>query len=110
MHLRILTVKNHQILEAVAMPALVWMHGKAATHARDAIQAELRRLGYDSYVAWHDNEAHASVGMGWILDARGSVTDVSVILLKCGGGIGGLVLGKCKEVLERLFPGGEQLG
>jgi hypothetical protein len=35
-------------------------------------------------------------------------TDDAVVLEKCGGVAGGAVLRPCRELLERLFPGGEQ--
>jgi hypothetical protein len=86
------------------MSVLVRRHGTTATNARDVIQAEIRQMGYDSYVIWQGNEATASAGMGLLLNLRGHITEESVIIDKCGGGIGNLVLGKCREMLERLFP------
>jgi hypothetical protein len=86
------------------MAVLVRKHGTTATNARDAIQAEIRQMGYESYVTWQGNEATASAGMGLLLKVRGHITEESVIIDKCRGGIGDLVLGKCREMLERLFP------
>jgi hypothetical protein len=86
------------------MSVLVRKHGTTATNARNDIQAKIRELGYDSWVIWQGYEATASVGMGLLLDLRGHITDESVIIDKCGGGIGGLVLGKCREIFEQLFP------
>ena len=86
------------------MSVLARNHGTTATNARDTIQEKIRELGYDSWVIWQGNEATASAGMGLLLDLRGHITDESVIIDKCGGGIGGVVLGKCQEIFEQLFP------
>ena len=86
------------------MSVLVRNHGTTATNARNAIQAKIRELGYESWVIWQDNEATASAGMGLLLNLRGHITDEAVIIDKCGGGIGGRVLGKCREIFEQLFP------
>ena len=86
------------------MSVLVMKHGTTATDARNAIQAKIRELGYDSWVIWQDNEATASAGMGLLLDMRGHITDESVIIDKCGGGIGRRVLDRCQEIFEQLFP------
>jgi hypothetical protein len=86
------------------MSVLVKKHGTTATNARNAIQAKIRELGYESWVTWQGNEATASAGMGLVLNMRGHITEESVIIDKCGGGIGGLVLGKCREIFEELFP------
>jgi hypothetical protein len=74
------------------MSVLAWKHGTTATNARNAIQAKIRELGYGSWVIWQANEATASAGMGLLLNLRGHVTDESVIIDKCRGGIGGRVL------------------
>ena len=86
------------------MSVLVRNHGTTATNARNAIQAKIRELGYDSWVTWQGNEATASAGMGLLLNLRGHITDEAVIIDKCGGGIGGRVLDKCQEIFEQLFP------
>jgi hypothetical protein len=86
------------------MSVLERKHGTTAIDARNAIQAKIRELGYDSWVNWQGNEATASAGMGLLLDLRGHITDESVVIDKCRGGIGGLVLGKCQEIFEQLFP------
>jgi hypothetical protein len=43
-----------------------------------------------------------------VLSASGTVTDEAVILEQCGGVIGGIVLGRCREMLARVLPGGGQ--
>ena len=90
------------------MAVLVWKHGTTADAAREAIRAELDRLGHGRKVKWTGDEAWASVGWGIELSAEGQVTDEVLVPEKCGGAVGGLVLAKCKELLARLFPGGEQ--
>jgi hypothetical protein len=86
------------------MSVLEKKHGTTATDARNAIQAKIRELGYESWVTWQGNEATASAGKGLLLNMRGHITDESVIIDKCGGGIGALVLGKCRKIFEQLFP------
>jgi hypothetical protein len=88
------------------MAVLVWKHGTTAAVARAAIQAELAKHGHDDKVTWKGDEASASVGWGAILSAAGRVTEEAVVLDKCGGAVGGIVLGKCREMLCRLFPAG----
>jgi len=90
------------------MAVLVWKHGTTAAAARETIQAELVSLGHDGKVTWKGDEASASVGWGTVLSAAGRVTDEAVVLDKCGGAVGGIVLGKCREMLARLFPAGGQ--
>jgi hypothetical protein len=86
------------------MAALVWKHGTTRSAARQAVVSELRRLGYDSKVTWNGDAATASVGWGTVLSASGVVTDDAVILDRCSGAIGGVVLDKCREIMQRLFP------
>jgi hypothetical protein len=91
------------------MAVLVWKHGTTADAAGEAIRAELDRLGHGGKVKWTGDEASASVGWGLVLSAAGRVTDEAVVLDTCGGAVGGLVLAKCRELLARLFPDGEQV-
>lgn len=91
------------------MSDLVWKHGKTREEAKAIIQAELKQLGYDGKVTWDADSASASVGWGTILNASGRITDDTIILEKCGGAVGGIVLSKCREMLVRVFPGGEQV-
>ena len=51
---------------------------RTAAAAREAIRAELAKLGYDGKVTWNGDEATASVGWGTVLSARGKVTDEAV--------------------------------
>ncbi len=88
------------------MAVLVWKHGTTAAAAREAIRAELAKLGHDAQVTWNGDGATASVGWGTVLSARGRVTDEAVILEQCGGAAGSIVLARCREMLARLFPRG----
>jgi len=81
---------------------------KSRAEAREIIREELHRLGYDGRVTWKGDSASASVGWGTVLNASGEGTDEAIVLEKCGGAIGGTVLGRCRELLERLFPGGAE--
>jgi hypothetical protein len=90
------------------MAVLTWKHGTTADAAREAIQAEIRRLGYEGYVTWKGNDVTASAGLGTLVSVSGRVTDEAVVLEKCGGALGGTVLSRCRELLERALPGGEQ--
>jgi len=90
------------------MAVLVWKHGTTVAAARDTIQRELVTIGHDNKVKWSANEASVSVGWGVVLSAKGKITDETVVLEKCGGAVGGVVLNRCCEMLDRLFPGGEQ--
>jgi hypothetical protein len=58
-------------------------------------------------VTWEGFSASASVGWGAILNVAGEVTDHDIVLDRCGGAAGPVVLRECRPVLSRLFPGGE---
>jgi hypothetical protein len=91
------------------MSLLVWKHGTTTAAAREAIQEELRKLGHDGKVTWKGDEATASLALGTMLGVRGKVTDEAILLDKCGGALGGVVLRKCREMLLRLFPSGGEV-
>jgi hypothetical protein len=87
---------------------MAWKHGTTAAAAREAIQAELCKLGYDGKVSWKGYEAAASVGWGIVHSASGKITDEAIVVNECGGALGGIVLDNCREMLVRLFPNGGQ--
>lgn len=89
------------------MAELTWKTGKPSAEAKELIQAQLVKTGYGDQVTWDGNAFSASVGMGYMLDISGVVNDQEVVLEKCGGMTGGMVLGKLKKMFEYLFPGGE---
>jgi hypothetical protein len=73
------------------------------------VKAALKESGREEAVAWNGAKAEARYGpFASIVNAKGEITDDVITLEKCGGVAGSLVLGKCRELLERLFPGGEQ--
>jgi hypothetical protein len=93
------------------MAVLVWSHGQSKAEALDAIRAALRDSGYESSVTWDGAKAEARRGpFASVVYVKGEVTDDAVILEKCGGLVAGAVLRRCRELLDRLFPGGEQTG
>lgn len=90
------------------MAVLIWKHGKTKTDALTAIQNALKEAGYSGYVKWNGFKAEAKYGLFSAgLHAQGEITDTSVVLEKCGGLAGGVVLNKCREMLQRLFPRGD---
>ncbi len=89
------------------MSVLTWNHGRAKDEAVAALKAALKEAGHDGSVAWSGNKAEARYGLfASVLHAKGEVTDDAVVIEKCGGLAGGPVLTRCRELLERLFPGG----
>lgn len=89
------------------MAVLVWRHGRSKDEALAALRAELTASGYGDPVKWDGARAEARYGpFATGLHARGEVTDEAVVLEKCGGLLGGLVLARCRELLARLFPDG----
>jgi hypothetical protein len=91
------------------MPVLTWKHGRSRDEAIATIRAALKNSGYDGSVTWDGAKAEARYGpFASIVHAKGEVTADAVVLEKCGGLAGGPVLQRCRELLERLFPGGEQ--
>jgi hypothetical protein len=92
------------------MAVLTWKHGKSRDEAVAAIQAALKESGHDGLVTWDGAKAEARYGpFASIVHAKGEVTPDAVVLEKCGGLAGGPVLRRCRELLERLFPGGDQV-
>lgn len=89
------------------MPQLRWRHGRTADQARDLMQGKLRAAGYDDKVKWNGCDFSASVGFGSILNLKGRVSDQEVVLDTCSGAIGGTVQDQVRQILEKLFPGGE---
>jgi hypothetical protein len=91
------------------MAVLVWKHGKSKADALAAIQGALKDSGYDGSVKWDGTKAEARYGpFASVVHAKGEVTDDAIVLEKCGGLVGGVVLSRCRAMLEQLFPGGEQ--
>lgn len=91
------------------MAELTWKHGRSKDDAVAAIRAALQDSGYDGSVNWTGTRAEARFGpFASVVHAKGEVTDDAVVIEKCGGLAGGPVLTRCRELLARLFPGGEQ--
>jgi hypothetical protein len=67
----------------------------------------LHDAGYADRVKWSGNEFSASVGFGMILNIAGRIMDQEAVLDECGGAAGGTALRMIREILQRLFPGGE---
>lgn len=92
------------------MAALVWRHARTKAEALDALQSALAKFGYGDAAKWDGAHVEARYGpFATGLYARGEVTDEAVVLERCGGLLGGLVLARCRELLGRLFPDGEQM-
>lgn len=93
----------------IIMPLLTWKHGKSREDALTTIQAAIDDLGYARHVTWKANQFTAHYKMFvTLVDTSGEVTDEFVIVEKSDGRLGGAVLEKCNEMLQRLFPDGEQ--
>jgi len=88
------------------MPLLTWKHQTTKDAAKTAVQAELTRLGHGDQFVWTDFEANARVGFGVVLNAKAIITDEDVVIEKCGGTKGTRVLDGCRQMFEKLFPGG----
>lgn len=92
------------------MAALTWKHGTSQSAALEAIQGALKESGYDSSVKWDGAKAEARYGpFASVVHAKGEVTEDAIVLEKCGGLVGATALNRCRQMLERLFPGGEIL-
>lgn len=91
------------------MSVLVWRHGTTQAAAIEAIQAALESSGHANRVTWKGNRAEARYGpFASVSHVVGQVNDEAVVLERCGGIASGTVLGRCRVMLEQLFPGGEQ--
>ena len=95
--------------EGLPMASLVWKHGKSKSEAVTDIRAALAELGYDKHVTWSEANAEARYGpFASLIHVKGRVTEDLVILDKCGGAFGAMAMDRCRKVLERVFPRGEQ--
>jgi hypothetical protein len=91
------------------MAVLTWSHGRSKDDALAAIKAALKDTGHEGSVTWSGTSAEARYGpFASVVHVKGVVTDDVVLIEKCGGLAGGPVLTRCRELLARLFPGGEQ--
>jgi hypothetical protein len=87
---------------------LVWRHNGSKSEVRQAIEAELKRLGHLERVAWTGDELVVSVGVfAAVLHVRGEITEECVVLHKCSGVAGSRVLQECRALLRKLYPQGE---
>ena len=90
------------------MPMLRWRHGKSASEAISLMQQQLATAGYADRVIWSGNTFSASVGMGgMLLSINGRITDDEAVLERCAGLGGTVALRRIRDILQRLFPGGE---
>ena len=89
------------------MAVLRWQHGTTADEARNVVQQRLQDVGYGDKVKWNGTGFSASVGWGQVLSLEGRIEEREAILEQCSGAIGGIVMGKIREILEQLCPGGE---
>lgn len=90
---------------------LTWKHGTTKAAAVESLKSELRRQGYARYVRWDGCEVSSRVTRLFfrIIDARGRVTDEAVVIERCRGMASAEVMKRCREALQRLFPGGGPL-
>lgn len=90
------------------MPVLIWKHGKSKAEATEVFRAAIKDAGYDAAVKWDGSRLEARVGpFSSVLHVRGEVADDELVLEKCRGLVGALVLSRIRELLAGLFPGGE---
>jgi hypothetical protein len=91
------------------MAVLIWMHRKTKAEALAEVKAAIEESSYGGSVEWDGDKAAVRVGpLASILHVQGEVNDDAVIIDRCSGALGGLVLNRIHEILERLFPGGDQ--
>ena len=84
------------------MSMLNWRHQTTADEARDTLRGEFERLGYGDKVRWSGHELEASVPM--FLEVKGRVTGDAIVIDKCAGMASAAFLGKCRDLLAKLFP------
>jgi hypothetical protein len=93
--------------EVLAMAELTWRHGTTAGEAKQALERAIGEAGYTDYVKWNGLQATASAGL-WssLLSLKGRLTEDEVVVNSCRGVLAGRVLKSCREMLDKLFPGG----
>ena len=91
------------------MAAFEWRHDKSKSEVREAVKSELRKLGYESKVAWADYRFTSSIGFGTVLSLAGEISEKTIILEKCDGVARGKVLEQFQNIVKQLFPDGEKI-
>ena len=85
------------------MSELIHKHSRGnASEVRKLVQDALEELGYSDYVEWDGNSFSASVGLGFILDLKGDITEHEFIVEKSSGTIGNKVLAECTRIAKAL--------
>jgi hypothetical protein len=107
---RLVSIITIRQTENHPMALLSWKHGKSKEEAVAIIKAALKESGHEGSVTWSGTAAEARYGpFASVLHLRGEVTDDAVVIAQCGGLAGGAVLGRVRELLGKLFPGGEPI-
>jgi len=91
------------------MSILTWKHGETPDDVRRLMRERLQAAGISDKVAWDGNRFTSSVGWGAILNLVGRIEPEIIVLEKCSGAIGGVVLAKCREAFREMFPRGEEI-
>ena len=91
------------------MNILAWKHGETPDDVRRLMRERLQAAGISDKVTWDGNRFTSSVGWGTILNLVGRIEPEAIVLEKCSGAIGGVVLSKCREAFREMFPGGEEI-
>lgn len=73
------------------------------------MQERLLAAGVGNKVVWQGNRFTASVGWGSILNLVGDIQPETIVLERCSGAIGGVVLAKCRDAFREMFAAGEEL-
>ncbi len=89
------------------MKALHWKHDKSLPEINSFVRQYLASSGYLDKVKWEGNSFSASVGMGIALSLKGELTADEIVIEKCSGAAGPVVLSKIRETLQKAFPNGE---
>ncbi len=93
--------------ERQIMKALHWKHDKSLPEINSFVRQYLASSGYLDRVRWEGNSFSASVGMGIALNLKGEFTADEIVIERCSGAAGPIVLSKIREALQKAFPNGE---
>lgn len=91
------------------MNILVWNHGSTPNNVRRLMVDRLLAAGISDKVAWNGDQFKSSIGWGTILNLVGRIEPDVIVLEKCSGAIGGVVLAKCREAFQEMFPAGYEV-
>ena len=88
------------------MPILSWPHRTSRELAATGVREYLERAGHSGRVKWSGDSFSVSVGFGTMLCMQGMITDSVIEITECSGALSGMIMERCRAILQEQFPNG----